>query len=102
MLNLKNNTMNSFNSAQSAKILGLTENQFKNILRDLEVIEKDNTPKAQFVDNKFFSVDVKISENYQEIKRTFHLTWSISPTGLDYIHKLFLQHGVNVKPSIFV
>ena len=102
MLNLKNNTMNSFNSAQSAKILGLTENQFKTILKQLEFIESDNTPKAKYVERNLFSVYLKIIETKDKNQQQYRLTWLVTPIGLDYIHRVFLNHGVKVKPSIFV
>ena len=92
--------MKNLNSAQSAKILGLTENQFKTILEQLEFIESDNTPKAKYVERNLFSVYLKIIEDKNQ--QQCRLTWFISPIGLEYIHKVFLNHGVKVKPSIFV
>lgn len=94
--------MYTLSSAQSAKILGLTENQFKTILEQLEFIESDNTPKAKYVERNLFSVYLKIREDIDKNQQQFKLTWFISPIGLEYIHKVFLNHGVKVKPSIFV
>ena len=93
--------MNHLTEAQSAKILGLKKNEFNSILRDLEIIETDNTPCAVFVERNLFSVYLKQVKSNTD-KTDYILSWFISPIGLDYIHKVFLKHGVNVKPSIFV
>ena len=94
--------MQKLKSAQCAKILGINEDQFNSILRQLEFIESDNTPKAQYVERNLFSVYLKIIEDKDKKQQQCRLTWFISPIGLDYIHKVFLNHGVKVKPSIFV
>jgi phage antirepressor YoqD-like protein len=92
--------MQKLNSAQCAKILGLTDQQFKTILEQLEFIESDNTPKAKYVERNLFSVYLKIIEDKNQ--QQYRLTWLVTPIGLDYIHRVFLNHGVKVKPSIFV
>ena len=92
--------MYTLSSAQSAKILGLTEYQFKTILEQLEFIESDNTPKAKYVERNLFSIYLKIIEDKNQ--QQYRLTWLVTPIGLDYIHRVFLNHGVKVKPSIFV
>ncbi len=94
--------MEKLNSAQCAKILGLTDQQFKTILEQLEFIESDKTPKEKYVERNLFSVYLKIIDDKDKNKQNFKLTWFITPVGLDYIHKVFLKHGVNVKPSIFI
>jgi phage antirepressor YoqD-like protein len=94
--------MKNLNSAQCAKILGLKNNEFNTILNDLEIIENDNTPNAVLVERNLFSVYLKRIKSSDSAKADYNLTWYITPIGLDYIHKLFLQHGVKVKPSIFV
>jgi phage antirepressor YoqD-like protein len=94
--------MEKLNSAQCAKILGLTDYQFKTILEQLEFIESDNTPKAKYVERNLFSVYLKIIETKDKNQQQYRLTWLVTPIGLDYIHKVFLKHGVNVKPSIFI
>jgi phage antirepressor YoqD-like protein len=94
--------MYTLKTALCAKILGLTENQFKTILEQLEFIESDNTPKAKYVEKNLFSVYLEIIEDHNKSKQKFNLTWFITPIGLDYIHKVFLNHGVKVKPSIFI
>jgi phage antirepressor YoqD-like protein len=102
MFNLKIKIMFSLKSAQCAKIFGLTDQQFKTILEQLEFIESDNTPKEKYVERNLFSVYLKIIDDKDKNKQNFKLTWFITPIGLDYIHKVFLKHGVNVKPSIFI
>ena len=102
MFNLKIKIMFSLKSAQCAKILGLTDYQFKTILEQLEFIESDNTPKAKYVERNLFSVYLKIIEAKEKNQQQYRLTWLVTPIGLDYIHRVFLNHGVKVKPSIFV
>ncbi len=94
--------MYTLSSAQCAKILGLSDYQFKTILEQLEFIESDNTPKAKYVERNLFSVYLKIIETKDKNQQQYSLTWLVTPIGLDYIHKVFLKHGVNVKPSIFI
>lgn len=92
--------MFSLKSAQCAKILGPTYYQFKTILEQLEFLESENKPKAKYVERNLFSVYLKIIEDKNQ--QQYRLTWLVTPIGLDYIHKVFLNHGVKVKPSIFV
>lgn len=93
--------MNHLTEAQSAKILGLKKNEFNSILRDLEIIETDNTPCDVFVERNLFSVYLKQVKSNTD-KTDYILSWFITPIGLDYVHKLFLKTGVPVKKTIFI
>jgi phage antirepressor YoqD-like protein len=94
--------MYTLSSAQCAKIFGLTAQQFNSILEQLEFIESDNTPKEKYIERNLFSVYLKIIEAVDKNQQQYRLSWLVTPIGLDYIHKVFLKHGVNVKPSIFI
>jgi anti-repressor protein len=92
--------MGTLNMNQAAKILGIGRNKLFRILRDIGILEHDNTPYQEFIDRGYFEVTGKqIYPSYSYRRRTKPVTL-VTHKGLHFLHKMLLAHGYDVKPEI--
>lgn len=85
---------------QTAKILGIGRNKLFQILRNLEILEDDNTPYQCYLDREYFDVTAKQVLPYSSKRTKYEPVTLVTDKGLLYLHKFLLKNGYSVKPKI--
>ena len=78
------NLINMANAAKTLKIKEVGRNKLYAILRDKEIIDKNNIPYQQYINKNYFEV----KQTYLRNLDIYISTTYVTPKGLDYIRKI--------------